>query len=110
MKRIVLCLFVIVLTVTQILAQDQKDISIYTGNIVDLEKGIQLDNKNEYLILTGVFGESSGTVQVFLKRETDAVSMKEYKIMNNLLVIRLDDVLNEKAEFKKGDHYGYKTL
>lgn len=104
MKKIVLSLFCLGVFTSLVFAQDQKNTSFYSGTKIDLKKGISVNNMHENFILTGIsLDNPAATVEVFLKRGTDAVTIKEYKVLNSTLVFKFDDLINENQKFKSGD-------
>lgn len=104
MKRFVLTLLCIAFTTALLLAQDQNTAKFYSGSEMNPDKGLQLANMSEYLILTGISSSNSAdAIEVFLKRGTDAVSIKKFNVKNNVFALKMEDAIQEHAAFKSGD-------
>ena len=103
MKKVALLFLFFSFTVTLGLAQDQKKANFYTGSELDLMTGLQMKSINENLIMTGYGSlQKSGFVEVFLRRGNDAVSVKELKPIENVLVFKPGEIFKG-AEIKSGD-------
>ena len=78
MKKTALIIVCLTFSSAMIIAQYQSSKGFYTCNKIDLNKGIQLSNLDEYLVVTGIeFTKDSNPVEVFIKRGDDAVTVTE---------------------------------